>query len=298
MKATAGAPVAGSGARSGFLAVAGACLLWGVFPFYFKLLGGAHPLEAMAHRVLWAVPALAVVLWARREWRPLHRALTRRGTLLGLVATSLLITLNWTVYVVAVFAGNVLDASLGYFMSPLLSVLFGVVVLKERLRPLQTAAVVLAGLAVLNMVVSLGLVPVVALTLAFSFAGYGLVRKRLPVGPAVGLMAECLITLPIVTGFLVYVGARQGLAFGTDLPLSLLLVLAGPITVLPLILFNLGAKRLPLATVGLILYTIPSLLFLEGVFVFKEPAEPLKIATFAAIWVALGLYSWDGFRRK
>ncbi len=174
---------AGGVDRPGLVAVLTACLLWGLFPFYFKALGTTHPLEAMAHRVIWALPFLALTLTLGRAWSGVRRTLLTPRVLRGLVVSGLLISVNWTLYVVAVFHGRVLDASLGYFLSPLFSVALGVLVLGERLGRLQTCAVGIAALAVLNLVLVAGVVPVVALTLATTFALYGLVRKRLPVGP-------------------------------------------------------------------------------------------------------------------
>jgi chloramphenicol-sensitive protein RarD len=200
--------------------------------------------------------------------------------------------------VVAVQTGNVLDTSLGYFLGPLVSVALGVVVLNERLSRVQAAAVSLAALAVVNLIWQLGVVPKVALVLGISFSIYGLLRKRLPVSPALGLLVECLVVLPMALAAFVWVAQTKGLTFlhgdaGTDI----LLVAGGVITAGPLLLFNVGAKRLNYATIGVMQYIAPSMLFLESVLIFGEPLAFWRLVTFLLIWTALAMYSADALIR-
>jgi chloramphenicol-sensitive protein RarD len=285
-------------ARSGVV-IAGACFFfWGLYPFYFKALAPVGAFEVVAHRILWSAVVLACLLpfgGAARELAATLRAPRRAATLL---LTGYLILTNWTVYVVAVQNGQVLDASLGYFLGPLVSVALGVAVLHERLSRVQTAAVLLAALAVLNLIWQLGVVPKVALVLGVSFSIYGLLRKRLPIGPVVGLFVECLVTLPVAAAIFAWTAAADGLAsvrqgLGTDL----LLLAAGVVTVGPLILFNMGAKRVDYATIGVMQYIAPSMLFLESVLLFGEPLSFWRLVTFVLIWAALAMYTGDALWR-
>jgi chloramphenicol-sensitive protein RarD len=219
--------------------------------------------------------------------------------MLLLVAAALLLSSNWLVYVLAVVGDQVLDASLGYFLCPLVLVALGVLVLGERLSPLRLAAVALAAAGVLLLIVGLGVVPRIALFLAVSFGLYGLLRKRLPVGPVAGLFLECLLTLPLAVLLLAGLALRGGLAFPTGaIGPDLLLLAAGAVTIAPLLLFGLGARRLPLTTVGLLQYIAPSLMLLEGVWLFGEPLSAWRLASFALIWAALALSTADGLRRR
>jgi chloramphenicol-sensitive protein RarD len=285
-------------ARSG-VAIAGACFFfWGLYPFYFKALAPVGAYEVVAHRILWSAVFLACLLPFGGAFRELLATLRRPRRAATLLLTGYLILTNWTVYVVAVQNGQVLDASLGYFLGPLVSVALGVLVLRERLSKVQTAAVLLATLAVLNLIWQLGVVPKVALVLGVSFSVYGLLRKRLPVKPIVGLFVECVVTLPVAFAILIHAAATGGLAStrqgpGTDL----LLLAAGVVTVGPLILFNMGAKRVDYATIGLMQYIAPSMLFLESVLLFGEPLSFWRLVTFVLIWAALAMYTGDAVRR-
>lgn len=284
--------------RAGLL-IATACFVgWGLMPFYFKALVDVDPVEVVAHRIVWSVAFLACLLPFGGRMEELRRLPSSPRLLLALTLTACLISANWMIYVVAVQTGNVLDTSLGYFLGPLVSVALGVVVLKERLSRVQAAAVALAALAVLNLIWQLGVVPKVALVLGISFSIYGLIRKRLPVSPALGLLVECVIVLPLALAALVWVAQTRGLTFlhrdaGTDL----LLLAGGVITAGPLLLFNLGAKRLDYATIGVMQYIAPSMLFLESVLVFGEPLAFWRLATFILIWTALAMYSADALIR-
>lgn len=284
--------------RSGLL-IAGACFLaWGLYPFYFKALGAVDPIEVVAHRIAWSAVVLALVLPFSGGTAELLAVVRQPRLLLGLALTTALISLNWTIYVVAVQNGHVLDASLGYFLGPLVSVALGVLVLKERLSPVQAAAVILAAVAVLNLIWQLRVVPLVAIVLGVSFSLYGLIRKRLPVSPAVGLLMECLLALPFALLALAWLAHARGLSFlHLDGRTDLLLLAAGVATAGPLLLFNLGAKRLNYATIGVMQYIAPTMLFLESVFVFGEPMNLWRLVTFILIWIALAMYTGDAIRR-
>jgi chloramphenicol-sensitive protein RarD len=284
--------------RSG-VAIAAACFtLWGLYPFYFRELATVGPFEIVAHRIVWSAAFLACLMPFRGRARELVATLRDRRRMATLALTSLIILANWFVYVLAVVSGQVLDASLGYFLGPLVSVGLGVAVLGERLSRVQAAAVALAGLAVLNLMWQLGVVPKIALFLGFSFSVYGLIRKRLPVGPATGLFVECLLALPVAAGAFLWLGGTTGLAFGQQGAwIDLLLLASGVATAGPLLLFNLGAKRVDYATIGVMQYIAPSMLFLESVLVFGEPLSFWRLVTFALIWAALAMYTGDALLR-
>lgn len=252
----------------------------------------------MAHRIFWSVVMLACLLPLAGHWRALLSALRTPATLGWLAVTTVLITANWLVYVLAVTGGQVLDASLGYFLCPLVNVALGVVVLKERLTAAQTAAIALAACAVLLPIWQLGAVPKIALFLAVSFGLYGMLRKRLAVDAATGLLVECALALPLSAGIALWLGATGELRSpGADAWTWTLLLLSGFVTAGPLLLFTMGARRLPLATLGLLQYLAPSMLFLEGALLFGEPVEPSRLAAFALIWAALALYTAEGVLR-
>jgi chloramphenicol-sensitive protein RarD len=297
--ATPSERVAAAGdSREGLLYGAGAFALWGLYPFYFKALAHVSPLEIVLHRILWSAVLLAVLIHHRRAWPEVWGALRDRRLRRVLFGTTLLIATNWFAYVVAVTGGQVLDASLGYFMCPLVSVGLGVLVLKERLSRLQLVAIAMVAAAVAMIILASGIVPRMALFLAVSFGLYGLFRKRLPVAPLPALTIECALLLPVAVLVAAWLGVRGDLTGPVADPAAFaLLLLAGVVTVGPLLLFGLGAKRLRLSTVGLLQYIAPSLLFLEGIFWFGEPLEPTRLAAFAVIWAALLLYSADNLRR-
>ncbi len=283
--------------RTGFLAGLSAYSLWGLYPFYFKALGHVATTEVLAHRIVWSLAMLALFLPLADVWNDVVRVFRTPRLLLGMIASALIIASNWLVYVMAVQGGHVLEASLGYFLSPLTFVVLALLVLHERLRPLQWLAVGIAAAGVLWMILHAGIVPKIALFLGISFSIYGLVRKRLPVGPLAGLFLECLFATPLAVALLWYAHAQGGIAFtqidrGTDI----LLMLAGFFTIGPLWLFNVAAKRLPLSTIGMLQYIAPTLLFFVGAFVFHEPVDLGRLLGFVAIWVALAVYSLDALR--
>lgn len=285
--------------RAGLAAAVSAYLIWGLFPLYWALLRELPALEIIAHRVLWC--ALFVSLWLCVSDGPrwLLRALAGRRVGRMLVASSLLISVNWGVYIWAVTNGHVVDASLGYFINPLLSVAIGVGVLGERLNRVQWSAVTLAALGVAWLTYSQGALPWIALVLASSFAVYGLIRKQAAVEAGPGVAIESLILTPLALGWLIWLDVHQHGAFLAG-PLSrdLLLVLSGVLTALPLIGFAYGARRIPYSLVGILQYISPTLQLLSGVLFLGERFGPDRAIGFGCIWVALAIYAQDGWRRR
>jgi chloramphenicol-sensitive protein RarD len=285
--------------REGLLLGAGAFALWGLYPFYFKALAHVPAMEIVAHRILWSSLLLAGIIQSRGGWGSVIGALYDRRLRVGLGVTTVLIAANWLVYVLAVTGGQVLDASLGYFLCPIVSVGLGVAVLKERLSRWQLTSVGLATLAVVLLIAMLGVVPKIALFLAISFGLYGLYRKRLPVDPLSALFLECALLLPLAAVVAIWLAAVGTLHGGRGEGLTLfLLMLSGIVTVGPLLMFGLGAKRLRLSTIGLLQYIAPTMLFFEGVIWFGEPLNPWRLVAFVMIWAALAIYTLDGVLRS
>lgn len=270
---------------------------WGVAPAFWKLLGGVPALQQTAHRVVWAVPllALAVVLLGRR--RMLRDAIRSRRTIVVTALSAALLAANWGVFVWAIAAEHIVEVSLGYFVNPLLSVALGVVLLGERLRPAQVAAVTLAGAGVAYMTLRLGELPWISLALAGSFALYGLLKKRPEAAaPLEGLLGETTLAGVPALGFLVALGAAGEGAFGSNWPDSVLLMAAGAVTAVPLLLFGAAAQRIPLSTVGLLQYLAPSLQFLLGVAAYGETVTADQLIGFGFVWVALAVFTADNLR--
>jgi chloramphenicol-sensitive protein RarD len=278
--------------RKGFFAAAGAYIIWGFFPVYFKWLHSVPALEILAHRIVWSFLLLAGVLSVRKHWAWLSPALRNRRLVLVFLAAAILLSANWGIYIYAVNSGHVVESSLGYFINPLVYVLLGVIFLRERLRLHQWTAVGIATAGVAYLTWRYGQLPWIALSLALSFGFYGLLKKISPLGSTNGLTLEtALMGLP-ATAYLLVLEAEGVSAFTHQGPLIMfLLLLAGPITALPLILFGYGAQRIPLYLVGLTQYIAPTIQFSLGVFLFNEPFSADRLAGFAMIWFALGVYS-------
>jgi len=274
-----------------------AYIWWGFIPLYFKAVASVPPLEVLAHRVVWSLVFLSLILWGRGRLKDVRTVLRDRRSMGLLTVTTVLIAVNWLVFIWSVFNHRLLEASLGYFINPLVNVLLGFLFLKERLRPWQTVAVVLAGLGVIWLAVGSGTTPWIALVLAFSFGTYGLLRKiARPDGP-VGLTVETLILTPVALVWLLWSNHQGTLVFGHQgWGMSLLLMAGGPITALPLIWFAEGARRLRYATIGFLQYIAPSLQFLLAVTVFGETFTAAHAVSFGFIWAALLLYSIDTAR--
>ena len=285
------------GARRGIGLGLGAYLIWGVLPLYFKLLGGVAASEIVAQRVLWSVLLLGVLILATRHLGRLRAALRDPRAVRLLLVSALLIGANWLIYVWAINARHVLETSLGYFLNPLVNVLMGVVLLKERLTRAQGLAVALAAAGVAVLAVGAGTGLWISLGLALTFASYGLLRKIAPVESLEGLAVETMILAPIALAWLGWLTRSGALAFGRDPVESGLLALGGVITALPLLLFAAAARRLKLSTLGLLQYIAPTIQFLLAVLVFGEPLTPAHLICFAAIWTGLAIYAADGLRR-
>lgn len=274
--------------RAGLLAGLGAYLVWGLLPLYLKLLIGVPATDVLSHRIIWSLFFIAAIAALLRGWPRLGLALAQPRLLALLVASALCIAVNWLIYTWAVLGGHLLDASLGYFINPLISVLFGVVLLGERLSRLQWLAVGCAVAGVLVLTLAHGELPLTSLGLAMSFATYGLIRKHAAVDAVTGLLIETLVLAPLALGWLL---SRPPGLFGQPLPIMLLLLAGGVLTALPLLLFGFAARRLKLSTLGLMQYLSPSMVFLLAVFVYAEPLDPWRLAAFVFIWVGLAFYS-------
>ena len=277
----------------------GAFGLWGAFPLYFKAVASVPAPEVLAHRVVWSVFWVALLLCLVGQWRGVGAALRERRRLGMLTVSSLLIATNWLIFIWAVAADRVLEASLGYYITPLVSVLLGRIVLGERLDRLQWIAVALAGAGVAWTLVGLGSLPWVALGLAATFGSYGLARKVIEVGAIPGLFVETLVIGPVALAYLAWLGWRGSGTFGTAGPgFDLLLVAAGIVTAAPLILFAQAARRLRLASVGLFQYIVPTAQMLLAVFAFGEAFTAAHAVTFGCIWAGLALYSGSAWRGR
>lgn len=262
--------------------------LWGVFPLYFRAVAHIPPWMVLCHRIMWSVGFLCGVISFRGEWRQIRQAAADRRKLMLLSIGSVLIAANWLIFIYAVGSGRVLDASLGYFMNPLFSVALGMVFLGERLRPLQWLAVAVACGSVAQFALSGGGVPWVALSLAVTFAFYGLVRKKVDVNSLHGLMVETVILLPAAIGALALAPVKT--ISGHDLAL---LSLSGVITAVPLLLFGAAVRGLKLSTIGFLQYIGPTLQFLIAVLVLREPLNLARLTGFLICWAAIGIYMAD-----
>ncbi|GAA3753398.1 EamA family transporter RarD [Streptomyces tremellae] len=283
--------------RSGLLYGIGAYGIWGLVPLYWPLLDPAGPLEVLAHRMAWSLGVVAVALACARRWAWLGELARqpRRVGLLALAAT--VITANWGVYIWAVDSGHVVEASLGYFINPLVTILLGVILLKERLRPAQWAAVGTGLAAVVVISVGYGRLPWISLVLAFSFGTYGLVKKKIGLGGLESLAAETTVLFPPALGFLLWLGATGRSTFTAHgAGHAAWLASAGLVTAVPLVLFGAAAIRVPLTTLGLLQYLTPVLQLALGVAYFHEPMPPERWAGFALVWLALAMLTWDALR--
>jgi chloramphenicol-sensitive protein RarD len=283
--------------RRGVLSGLGAYALWGLFPLYFPLLEPASGLEIVAHRVLWSLLFVGLLLVALRRWSLVRAAVTDRRTVLVLAAAAVLIAANWLIFVYGVNSGHVVETSLGYFINPLVSVVLGVVGFSERLRPLQWTAVGIAAVAVAVLTVDYGRPPWIALSLALTFGLYGLMKKLVKVEAAPGLFVEtALVAVPAAVVLAVLHQGGEGTFGQVGAAHSLLLVSAGAATAIPLLLFAAAARRIPLSTVGLLQYLTPLMQLSIGVFVYDEPMPPVRLAGFAIVWLALGVFTVDMLR--
>ncbi len=284
-----------SSSVNGMLAASGAFLLWGLLPLYWKLLGGVSSAEILCHRIVWSAVFVGLLVVFTRRWKEVREAMRSRRTLCLMLCSGTLIGVNWWLYIWAVNNGHVLETSLGYYITPLVNMVLGVLVFHDRLRPIQFLAIGLAAAGVVYRLVLLGQLPWVALTLAFSFALYGLLRKVAQVESIPGLMFETLVLMPVVLVWLLSLHLRGEGAFGhAGVQTSLLLIGGGVVSSLPLMCFAYGARRIPFTTLGILQYIAPSIAFLLGVFFFREPFETPHLISFLCIWSALVLYTGEG----
>lgn len=282
--------------RSGIVLGLLAYSMWGVFPVYFKWIETVTPLEVLSHRVVWAVVFGALIIGARRQWQDVRGAILDRSRLVWLALAAFCISANWLVYIWAVQNERIFETSLGYYINPLMYVAVGVAFLHERLRRLQTMAVILAATGVSILVISGGVFPWVALSLAALFTGYGVIRKQVAIGAMPGLFIETLLLLPIALTVMWVLFARGALAFGSgDTGLSLLLALGGPVTVMPLLLFTIAARRLALTTIGFMQFLAPTLQFCTAVY-YGERLTAAHLVCFGFIWAAAACFSFDAIR--
>lgn len=288
-------PLKGPGTdfRDGLIAGLVAYVLWGVLPVYFKTVDGVDALEVLIHRVIWAVPFGAVILTLRRQWAEIGRALRHRRMMAWLSLSALLIAMNWFAYIWAIHDDRIFETSLGYYINPLTNMLVGVLLFHERLRRLQSLAVALATTGVLVLIVSGGQVPWIGLFLAISFTCYAIIRKKVVIGAMPGLFVETLFLLPFAACWLgwMYVSAAPAFAAGNTW-LSFWLMMAGPITAVPLLCFAVAARRLPLTLIGFMQFLAPTLQFCTGVY-YGEQLTPAHIVCFGFIWVAVIVFSVD-----
>lgn len=274
-------------------------LLWGFLPLLFRLLDAIGSVAIVANRVVWSLLFVGAILLVTRRFGEVRAALADRRTLLSMVMSALLIAGNWLVYVYAVESEQLLEGSFGYFINPMISVAIGMVLLGERLNRWQTVSIAVACLAIALQALALGGVPVIALTLAFSFAFYGYFRKTARVGSASGLFVETLILAPFALGFLAFTFiSEQGLGLHADPYHLTLLILTGPATALPLLAFAFAVQRLRLITIGMLQYLAPTIQFLLALFLFHEPITPIGLASFLLIWISLGIYTTDSILRR
>lgn len=284
--------------RNGIIAALCAYLMWGFLPIYFKAVQQVAALEILSHRVLWAVPFGALIIALRRQWPEVRRALTHRRTLGLLTLAAIFIAINWLVFVWAVQQSKIFQASLGYYINPLIYVVIGVLFLGETLRRLQVAAVLLAVVGVAVLTFSGGEFPLISLALAVSFTTYGVIRKQTVVGGMPGLFIETIILMPLAFGYIAWATEVQTASFAAvSRELDGLLILAGPVTVLPLLCFALAARRLTLSTLGFMQFITPTMQFVTGL-LYGEQLTVAHAICFSCIWIAVALFSWDAWKRS
>jgi chloramphenicol-sensitive protein RarD len=283
--------------NKGVLAGIGAYAMWGLFPIYWRLLEQVPAIEILAHRIVWSLAFVVLLLTLQRDWHWLKQAVHDRKTLLVYTIAAILLSINWFTYIWAVNAGYVVEASLGYFINPLVNFMLGVIFFKEKLRAGQIAAVALAVLGVVYLTVNYGSLPWISLVLAFSFGMYGLIKKTASLESMHGFSLETAVLFLPALGFLLYRGASgEGAFLQQGTATTMLLILAGPVTSIPLLMFGYSARHIPLSMLGFIQYIAPTLQFLLGVFVYHEPFPLSRLVGFCMIWLALLLYSIEGVR--
>ncbi len=273
--------------------------MWGIFPLYWTVLEPAGAFEILAHRVVWSLVAMAALVVVVRRGSQVKALLRDRRTRILLAVASVVIGVNWGGYIWGVNNGYVVETSLGYFINPLVTVLMGVLVIGERLRPLQWVALGVAAVAVVGLTIELGRPPWVALVLAFSFGTYGLAKKKANAGAVESLALETLVLAPIALGFLFFLDSRgSGSFFGNGLSHMLLLASTGIVTAIPLLCFGAAATRVSMTTIGLLQYIAPTLQFVLGVLVFHEPMPAMRWVGFTLVWLALAMFTYEAVAHR
>jgi chloramphenicol-sensitive protein RarD len=284
--------------RSGFAPALGAYLIWGFLPLYLLLVKSVPAFEFVAWRVIWTLPICLLIVALRRQGPDVRAAIADRRALAWLAVSSMLIAINWLVYVWAIQRGEVYAASVGYYINPLVNVLLGTLLLGERLTRAQWAAVAIAAVGVALLAGGALTTLWISLTLALSFGSYGLVRKQVSVGSLPGLTIESALLLLPCIGLAAWYAATQGSAFFVSPGLSAAIVLGGVVTAVPLLLFALAARRMPYSTLGFFQFLAPSIVFILGLTVFQQPLQPIQAACFACIWTAAAIFIWDAIKRS
>jgi chloramphenicol-sensitive protein RarD len=284
--------------RDGILAASGAYIIWGLVPIFFKQLADVPAGEIIAHRVVWSLLLMTAVLAFGRGFRAAWQVARAPAQLFRIAIAAVLVMSNWLAFVYGVNAGRILETSLGYFILPLFNVALGVIVLKERLRPLQWLAVLLAALGVLLEALRLGHLPWISLVLAGTFGIYGLLRKQMPLDAASGLFLETACMAPVALLYLAWLALNGAASFGSVPTRDALLIASGATTAIPLLLFAIGARRLPLNVMGFLQYLAPTLTFLLAVFVYGEPMNMARLTSFTLIWIGLAIFTTDLLQRR
>lgn len=285
--------------RKGIFYAFCAYALWGFFPIYWKWLDSVPPIEILSHRMVWAFMFCVGLLAVTRNWSWVSAALHNRNTVVTVFFAAVLLSINWFTYIWGVNSGFIVETSLGYFINPLVNVVLGVLIFKERLRPGQWAAVVLAALGVLFLTAVYGRPPWIALTLAFSFGFYGVLKKKVQLPALEGLSLETGMLFVFALSFLLWRAVNGNGSFGhSDVTTDLLLIGTGIITAVPLLSFAAAAHLIPLSLMGIMQYIAPTFQFMIGVFIFDEPFSPQLLAGFSIIWTALALYTLEGVVRR
>ena len=283
--------------RYGISAIISACIIWGFVPIYYKLLVHVPPIELLAHRTLWSFLFFFAILFFNGKVKDLRDAIfvskKNRSTI---IISASLIAINWFFFIFAVQSDNITETSLGYFIMPLVTVVWGLILFKEKLSYAQWTAVILAAIAVSILTIGLATAPWIALILAFSFSYYAVLKKKLQIAPMVSVTGEVLILIPAAIAIIIYFHQGQGGSFGKSFYTSFLLALSGPLTAAPLILFTYGTLRVSLSTAGILQYLNPTLQFFCAAFLFLEPLSKWHILAFLLIWFALFIYSWAGIK--
>jgi len=268
-------------------------IIWGLFPLFWKQLTSIDPMQIFSHRIIWSFVFIAIIIFINKQRINNLKVLKNKVKFFLLVLTGLLIGANWLIYIYAVNNNHIVDSSFGYYINPLMNVALGMIILKEKLDKLQTIAIILALIGVSFMAISLGRVPIISLILAITFSLYGLFRKIVAIDAITALLVETIVLIPIAFGWLYYSETQSNNVFGTSWYFSLMLILGGFLTAIPLLWFGKAANRIPLSTIGFIQYLSPTLQLLLGVVVYNESFSKNHIISFSFVWAALAIFSYS-----